>query len=89
MIFFHFFSDPNSGRDQDKEEREIIVHPPKQIKNQEEKQEKIPVKRQRRQKTNNDSIIREDDRRVCTNIERIKVVFLHLLLLSSTENYLP
>ncbi|CAG2248616.1 inhibitor of growth protein 1-like [Mytilus galloprovincialis] len=53
--------DPNSGRDQEKEEREVIVHPPKQIK-QEDKPEKVPVKRQRRQKTNNDSIIREEIR---------------------------
>ncbi|XP_052076310.1 inhibitor of growth protein 1-like [Mytilus californianus] len=54
--------DPNSGRDQEKEEREVIVHPPKQVKQQEDKPEKVPVKRQRRQKTNNDSIIREDIR---------------------------
>lgn len=64
MKGFLCFVDPTSSREIEREEPSLTIVTQTRTVKPEEKVEKIPMKRQRRQKTTSDSISKEEEKKV-------------------------
>ena len=74
---FLCFVDPTSSREIEREEPSLTIVTQTRTVKQEEKIEKMPMKRQRRQKTTSDSISKEEEKKVLKRLYGLEAINIY------------
>lgn len=77
--------DPTSAREIEKEEQPLTIVTQTRPVKQEEKVDKVPMKRQRRQKTTSESITKEEEKKV--GGENYVFAYIHIVMTTTCTKY--